>query len=71
MEGMLGQLDRARELVLDGLRVDAYHGALWTVYAIIERQTGSDTKARKVRLSPLLLLLPSLLLLLLLAAGAC
>ncbi len=48
MEGMMGDLAKARELVLDGLRIDPYHGALWTVYAIIERQDGSHAKARKV-----------------------
>jgi len=48
MEGMMGNLAKARELVLDGLRIDPYHGALWTVYAIIERQDGSHAKARKV-----------------------
>lgn len=44
----MGDLAKARELVLDGLRIDPYHGALWTVYAIIERQDGSHAKARKV-----------------------
>ena len=48
MEGKEGDLALARKLVLDGLRADPYHGALWTVYAIIERQDGSDGKARKV-----------------------
>ena len=48
MEGKEGDLSLARKLVLDGLRADPYHGALWTVYAIIERQDGSDGKARKV-----------------------
>lgn len=46
----MGDLARARELVLEGLRIDPYHGALWTVYAIIERQDGSDAKARKVHI---------------------
>ena len=49
MEGKEGDLSLARKLVLDGLRADPYHGALWTVYAIIERQDGSDGKARKVK----------------------
>lgn len=44
----MGDLARARELVLEGLRIDPYHGALWTVYSIIERQDGSEAKARKV-----------------------
>lgn len=48
MEGSMGDLARARELVLEGLRIDPYHGALWTVYSIIERQDGSEAKARKV-----------------------
>ena len=47
MEGKAGDLPLARQLVLDGLRADPYHGALWTVYAMIERQQGSDAKARK------------------------
>lgn len=46
----MGDLAKARELVLEGLRIDPHHGALWTVYAIIERQDGSDAKARKVRI---------------------
>lgn len=50
MEGRDGNLSHARKLVMDGLRVDPYHGALWTVYSTIERQDGSDGKARKVRL---------------------
>lgn len=45
---MLGDLKRARELVVEGLRLDPHHGALWTVYSIVERQGGSDVKARKV-----------------------
>lgn len=49
MEGREGNLSNARRLVMDGLRVDPYHGALWTVYSTIERQDGSDGKARKVR----------------------
>lgn len=48
MEAKAGDLSLARQLVVDGLRVDPYHGALWTVYAIIERQLGSEGKARKV-----------------------
>lgn len=48
MEGSMGDLPRARELVLAGLRRDPCHGALWTVYSIIERQDGSEGKARKV-----------------------
>lgn len=49
MEGAtMGDLARARELVLEGLRRDPHHGALWTVYAIIEHQDGSYAKARKV-----------------------
>lgn len=49
MEAKAGYLSLARQLVVDGLRVDPYHGALWTVYAIIERQLDSEGKARKVR----------------------